>query len=132
MQLTIPLGNVAARNRYKQGKVSVEQALLTTKKLEQDVMVQIDDAIKAAQTTFERVGATHQAKLYAEAALDAERKKLENGKSTSFVVLQLQRDLTAASSDEIRALADYNKALAQVAFAEASTLQRRKIDVRVQ
>ena len=131
IQLSIPLGNVAARNRYKQGKVTVQQALLTTKKLEQDVMVQIDDAVKAAQAAFERVDATHQASLYAAAALDAERKKLENGKSTSFIVLQLQRDLTAASSDEIRALADYNKALAQVAFAEASTLQRRKIDVTV-
>ncbi|MCX7143486.1 MAG: TolC family protein, partial [Proteobacteria bacterium] len=131
IQLSIPLGNVAARNRYKQGKVTVQQALLTIKKLEQDVMVQIDDAIKNAQVTFERVDATHQASLYAAAALDAERKKLENGKSTSFVVLQLQRDLTAASSDEIRALADYNKALAQVAFVEATTLQRRKIDVTV-
>lgn len=131
IQLSIPLGNVAARNRYKQGKVTVQQALLTTKKLEQDVMVQIDDAIKVAQAAYERVDATHQASLYAAAALDAERKKLENGKSTSFVVLQLQRDLTAASSTEIRALADYNIALAQVAFAEASTLQRRKIDVTV-
>ena len=131
IQLSIPLGNVAARNRYKQGKLTVEQALLTTKKLEQDVMVQIDDAIKTAQAAFERVDATHQASLYAAAALDAERKKLENGKSTSFIVLQLQRDLTFASSEEIRALADYNIALAQVAFVEASTLQRRKIDVTV-
>ena len=99
--------------------LTVEQALLTTKKLEQDVMVQIDDAIKTAQAAFERVDATHQASLYAAAALDAERKKLENGKSTSFIVLQLQRDLTFASSEEIRALADYNIALAQVAFVEA-------------
>ena len=75
--------------------------------------------------------ATRQARLYAEAALDAEEKKLANGKSTSFVVLQLQRDLTSARSEEIRALSDYNKSLAALAQQEATTLDRRGIDVRV-
>jgi outer membrane protein TolC len=129
-QLTIPLGNVTARNRFKQGKLTVEQSLLTVKKIEQDVMVQVDNAIKAAQAAFERVDATHEARLYAEAALEAEQKKLENGKSTSFIVLQLQTNLTTARSNEIRALADYNEALTGLAQAEASTLERRKIDIQ--
>jgi len=42
------------------------------------------------------VDATREARIYAEAALSAEQKKLESGKSTSFVVLQLTKDLTAA------------------------------------
>ncbi|MBI3881064.1 MAG: TolC family protein, partial [Verrucomicrobia bacterium] len=109
---SIPLGNTAARARRDSGKLSVDQALLVLKKLEQDVMVSIDDAIKTAKSNFERIDSTRQARLYAEAALDAEEKKLANGKSTSFVVLQLQRDLTSARSEEIRALADYNKSLA--------------------
>ena len=57
--------------------------------------------------------------------------KLDNGKSTSFVVLRIQRDLTAARSDGIRALADYKKSLAQLAQAEASTLERRGINIEV-
>ena len=130
IQFSIPLGNVAARNRYKQGKVNVQQGLLTVKKIEQDVMVQVDNAIKAAQAAFERVDATHEARLYAEAALDAEQKKLENGKSTSFVVLQLQTNLTTARSNEIRALADYNEALTTLAQVEGSTLERRRIDIQ--
>ncbi len=130
-QLSIPLGNRAARNKYESGKLSAEQTLLTLKKLEQDIMVQIDDAVKLAQTNFERVDATKQARLYAEAALDAEQKKLQSGKSTSFVVLQLQRDLTSARSEEIRALADYNKALAQLAQTEGSTLELRNIDLNL-
>ena len=56
--------------------------------------------------------------------MDAEQKKLENGKSTSFVVLQLQRDATAARSAEIRALADYNKAQAALAKSEGTTLDK--------
>jgi outer membrane protein len=77
------------------------------------------------------VGATRQARLYAEAALDAEGKKLESGKSTSFQVLQLQRDLTSRRSEEIRALGDYNKAISKVAFTEGSTLERRNIKVNL-
>ncbi|MFM2294692.1 MAG: hypothetical protein RLZZ350_1105 [Verrucomicrobiota bacterium] len=131
LKLSIPLGNVSARAQAKQGKLNVEQSLLSVKKKEQDIMVEIDNAIRAVQSTFERVSATHAAREFAEDALAAEQKKLENGKSTSFVVLQLQGNLTTARSAEIRALADYKKALAAEAFAEATTLERRKIDVKM-
>ncbi|TMP96774.1 MAG: TolC family protein, partial [Verrucomicrobia bacterium] len=70
-----------------------------------------------------------QASAYQAAALDAEQKKLENGKSTSFQVLIIQRDLTSARSQEIRALADYNNSLAQLALQEGTTLQRRRISL---
>ncbi|MEO5804544.1 MAG: TolC family protein [Verrucomicrobiota bacterium] len=128
---SIPLGNRGPKNLYRATKAEKEQALLQLKQLEQNVMVQIDDAVKLAQTSFERVDATRQARLYAEAALDAEQKKLENGKSTSFIVLQLQRDLTGARSEEIRSLADYNKALAQLAFAEGSVFERNHLTVEI-
>lgn len=125
--LNIPLGNTTARNNYKSARAQRQQYLLQLKQLEQNIMVAIDDAIKQAQTSLQRVEATKQAREYAEAALKAEQKKLESGKSTSFVVLQLQRDLTSARSEEIRALADYNKALAQLSLVEGSTLERHNI-----
>jgi outer membrane protein TolC len=46
-------------------------------------------------------------------------KKLENGKSTSFNVLFLQRDLTQARSAEIQALTEYNRALSQLSLKKA-------------
>jgi outer membrane protein TolC len=78
------------------------------------------------------VVATRAARGYAEAALEAEQQKLENGKSTSFVVLQLQRDLTTARSAEISALSEFNKALTALARREGSTLQRRGINVELE
>jgi len=86
-------------------------------------MVAIDNSILTAQSAFERMEATRQARVYAEEALAAEQKKLENGKSTSFVVLSLQRDLTAASSAELQAIADYYKALAVLHQDEGATLE---------
>ena len=130
-QLSIPLGNVAARNNLKSGKATEKQLLLQLKQLEQNVMVQIDNAVKAAQSAWESVDATKSARTYAEAALDAEQKKYAVGKSTTFTVLQLQNNLTSARSQEIRALANYNQALANLAAAEGSTLQRHNLDVEV-
>ncbi|HEY3853297.1 MAG TPA: TolC family protein [Verrucomicrobiae bacterium] len=129
--LTVPLGNGNARNNYKIGKATRGQLLLRLKQLELQTMSQVEDAVKLAQTDLQRVEATRQSRLFAETALDAEQKKMETGKSTSFFVLQLQRDLTAARSAEVQALADYNIALVQLAFNEGTTLERNKLDLEV-
>lgn len=130
-QLTVPLLNTGARNDYRASKAQERQAVLLVKRLEQQVLVEIDDAIRQAQSSFERVAARRAARQYAEAALEAEQKKLESGKSTSFQVLRLQRDLTQAASDELRALTEYNRSLATLSLSEGTTLARHNIDVQV-
>jgi hypothetical protein len=110
-------------------KLTLEDCIQTA--LEHNLDVKIENAIETAKTDLQQVGATREARIYAEAALDAEQKKLEKGKSTSFQVLSLQRDLTTARSKEIRALADYNEALANVAVNEGTTLERRHVTLEV-
>lgn len=128
--LNIPLGNRSARARYKSARADQDQSLMDYKRLEQQIMVQIDDAVKLIRSSFERVEATRAARAFAQEALAAEQKKLENGKSTSFFVLQFQRDLTVRRSEEIRALADYNNALAQLAWREGTTLDRHHVQMK--
>ena len=130
-QLSIRLSNKAARDRYKQGKLAVEQTLLSVKKLEQTIMVLVADDITLARANYRRVESTREASKYALAALEAEQKKLENGKSTSYTVLQMQRDLTTARGDEISALATYNRTLSQLAHDEAATFERRGINLQI-
>jgi outer membrane protein TolC len=130
-QLSVPLSNAKARNAYKADKATAQQLLLKLKQQEQNVMVQIDNAVKQAQSAWESVDATKQARVYAEAALDAEQKKYAVGKSTTFTVLQLQNTLTADRAAEIRALANYNEALSNLAQQEGSTLKRRHVDLTV-
>lgn len=128
-ELKVPLSNRKAGYDYKTNRARKQQMLLSYKKAEQDVMIQIDDAIKDAKTAFERVKATGEARQFASMALNAEKTKLAAGKSTSFVVLQLQNNLTLASSDEIRAKADYAKALATLSRAEGSTFERHQLNL---
>jgi outer membrane protein len=130
--VSVPLSRTAERNSYKLAKSSKEQQELRVKQLEQQLLVEIENDITEAKALFEQVDATRQARLYAEAALEAEQKKLENGKSTTFVVLQLQRDLTTARANEIIALGNYNVGLATLAYHEGSILDRRKVDLDIQ
>jgi outer membrane protein len=83
--------------------------------------------VKQAQSDYEAVDAQREARIHAEAALDAEQKKYAVGKSTTFTVLQLQNTLTTDRANEIRALANYNEDLANLAAAEGSTLERNGI-----
>jgi outer membrane protein TolC len=131
ISLTIPLGNSGARNNYKSAKAGLEQMLLQLKKIESTIVVAIDNDVKTVRADLLKVDSTRKARAYAEEALQAEQTKLEHGKSTSFFVLQLQNNLTAARSAEIRALADYNIALEQLAYDDGNTLERNHIDLKI-
>lgn len=130
-QLTVPLANITARNTYKSDKVSLQQFVLTIKRWERDILIAVDNDIATLGSDYDSVQATHAQRLYEEQALDAEQKKLENGASTTYNVLLVQRDLTTARGAEIQALDTYNKDLAQFSLDEGSTLERLNIDFDV-
>jgi outer membrane protein len=131
-QMTVPLSQTAARNILKAAKASRDQQALTIKLQEQNTLISIENDIATARTDYESVQATHTARLYAEAALDAEQKKYDNGKSTLFDILGLQAKLTTARSDEITALANYNVDLSTLSFDEGSTFDRLRLDLKMQ
>lgn len=129
--LTVPLSRVKERSNNKIAKIYVEQSLLQMKKQEQEIRREVDDAVKQVRSALATIDASREARVYAEAALDAEQKRLENGKSTNFQVLKLQDTLTQARSAEIDAMSKYNKSLHDLYFKEGTTLQRAKIDLQV-
>lgn len=131
-QMTVPLSQTVARNNLKAAKASRDQQALTIKMQEQNTLIAIENDIGNARGDYESVEATHTARLYAEAALDAEQKKYENGKSTLFDILGLQAKLTTARSDEINALAAYNLVLSTLSFDEGSTFERLRLDLKMQ
>lgn len=130
--LTVPLGNRAAKSRHAQSLAGEEKLRLQLQQLEETALVEVDDAAAAVATGLERVQATREAREYAEQALQAEQRRLDSGKSTSFIVLQLQRDLTQARNSEILALVDYNLQLSALALAEGTMLERHDVTFAVE
>jgi outer membrane protein TolC len=132
VQFQVPLANQNARNQFKSGKVTMQQLVLTLKQTEQNIMVQVDNDIGTAQSDYESVQATREARIYAEAALDAEQKTYAVGKATTFEVLQYQNSLTSARGAEISALASYEESLATLAADEGSTLDQLGINIEAE
>ncbi len=76
-----------------------------------------------------RSSATSKGRELAERNLDAEKKKFDNGMTTSFQVNQIQRDLSAARVTELQALVIYRKAVAAYHLAIADILEWKGISV---
>ncbi len=128
--LRIPFSNKNEKNRYRAALEQEKQIELELRKLHQDILLEVDNNLDAVRANYEQVSATHQARLFAEQALEAGQRRLEAGKTTSFEILSLQKDLTTARSTEIRALADYNKALSQLFYSDGTILERNKISLQ--
>ncbi|HET8760726.1 MAG TPA: TolC family protein [Nitrospiria bacterium] len=124
---TMPLGNRQADAAYRIARLEEERAGLTLRKLEQDIIVQVDNAVGRVRTNGKRVEATRVARRLAEESLKAEEARLRAGASTSFLVLQAQSQLAAARSAEIRAKADYGTSLVDLARVEGTTLAKHHI-----
>jgi outer membrane protein TolC len=125
--VTVPLGNRQARANYQTAKLSAEEAVLNLKQLEQNIVIEVDNAVGRVATNWKRFEATRVASRLAEESLKAEESKLKAGTSTSFLVLQAQSQLAAARSAEIRARADYYQSLIELARVEGTTLEQNQI-----
>lgn len=128
---SMPLSRKAERADYRASKELQAQAELLVRQREELVLRQVDDALRTTRSAFDRVVATRLAAESAEAAVAAEIEKLNAGKSTFFVVLDLQGQEAEARSEELRARADYCQAISQLHFAEGTILERAGITAEV-
>jgi outer membrane protein TolC len=129
INLSYPIFNRAARGARGAARYTWEssKALLTT--IEQNVIVEVRAAARAIDTARRSILAAQKGRELAEKNLDAEKKKFDNGMTTSFQVTQIQRDLSAARTNELQALAVYRKALASYHYAIADSLDWKGIRI---
>jgi outer membrane protein len=125
--VSVPLGNRQARANYHIAKLDADQALLSLKSLEQDIVVAVDNAVGHVETNLKSVEAARAATRLAQESLDAEKKKLQAGTSTTFLVLQAQTQLATARVAQIRAEADYYESLVALDLAEGTILRKNDI-----
>jgi len=129
LTLTLPLNNFLSRAMYAQAKLNMEQSLLNLKSQEQQIFLEIKNAVRAVETNYKRVQAYRVARELADQKLAAEEEKLKVGLSTNYMVLQYQRDLSTARSTELRAIVDYN--LSAAALDRALGLSLKNKDMKV-
>lgn len=129
LMLKYPLGNRTAKSGLRIAELEARQALLDIKKLEQEILVEIDNSIQALESNRQRIDATKIAKQLAEEALRAEELKFKEGLSTSHDVLTFQEDLATARAREISAVIDYNKSLVEFSRVKGTLLEEEGISL---
>ena len=127
VNFSLPIPNRTATGELEISKLEVARQIVALKQLEQSVFIQVDNAAGQIETTRKRIDASRAARIFAERTLEAGQARLAAGTATTFEVLQFQRDLAEAEIAEVRALTDYQKAIANYARVTGTTLDRHRI-----
>jgi vancomycin resistance protein YoaR len=129
LNLQIPLRNRAAQADSDRARLSQRQAEVALHRLQNSIAVEVRNAQILLEQNQARVASAQKSRELAERTLDAEQKKHQLGASTIFFVIQAQRDLAAAQSAEVRAMADLLKSKVEYERALGRTIVVNKIDI---
>jgi outer membrane protein len=111
LNVSYPLGTSPADAAHAQAKLQQQQEHTTLASLEMQVTTAVREAGRQVNTNLKRVEATRKARDLAQQRLDAENKRFTVGLSSTFELLQAQRDLSRAKQSELNATIDYNLSL---------------------
>lgn len=128
--VTVPLTFAEGRGRARAAKLTLRQSEADLERLAQGIALSVTNAAGEIETARKRVIANRRAHELASQALAGELKKLQAGTTSTFVVLNLQTNLTAIESNLSRALADQRRAYALYEREIGVTLQRHKIELK--
>jgi outer membrane protein TolC len=111
LSVSYPIGQAAEEANYARTRLEHVQSQERLKSAESRAVQQVRDAWRKIDMNAKRIETTRAARELAEQRLDAERKRLDVGISTSFLVIQAQRDLAQARTSELAATLAYDLAL---------------------
>jgi HAE1 family hydrophobic/amphiphilic exporter-1 len=127
--ISFPLHNRTAEANLAGARIQREQLAASYRSQDQAVEMDVRNAAQAVDTAQKRVVVSRQARESAEQQLAGEQKLYEVGRSTTFLLLQRQNELTSARTSELQSQTDYNKALADLQRATAATLRVNNVVV---
>jgi outer membrane protein TolC len=129
LNLSIPLRNRAAQADQVRSQLEYRQAQFHLKQLENQIGIEVRNSQFALRQNRARVEAARKARDLAQDTFEIERKKYALGASTSYQVLQAQRDLTQAESNFVTAMSAYEKARVELDRATGLTLAHTGIEI---
>ena len=129
LEFSVPLQNRSAKARKAIADVALEQGRLASEQLELQITTEVRAAVRNLETSRQQLESARVSLRLAERNLDAERKKFDNGLSTSFQVLEIQDDLSAAGSRVVAATTGYRRALVEYYRATGKLLERSGVRV---
>ena len=111
--LSYPIGRSQEEANFARSRLEQTQAETRIKATAGRVIQQVREAGWKIDMNTKRIDTTKAARELAEQRLDAERRRFDVGLSTSFLVIQAQRDLAQARTNELAAVLAYDLSLVE-------------------
>ena len=125
----VPIGNRKAEAEYRKSKLEHDQAVLVLENMTQDVILEVNTAVRRVETALEEIAATREARIAMTDTLDGERARYEVGDVTNEELLRAQRDLEEAERNELRAVTALNTAIINLERAKGTLLDYNNVSV---
>lgn len=129
LQLNIPIRNRSAQADQVRSELEYRQAQMRLQQLQNQIRIDVRNAQFAVQQNRARVEAAIKGRQLAQESLDAEQKKYALGTSTTYNVLQMQRDLATAESNLVAAKTAYEKS--KVALDQSTGLTLTNLGIEI-
>jgi outer membrane protein TolC len=124
----IPIGNAQRENRLSAAILQRVQRLATRESRGQAIESEVFDALDRLRQSWQSILAARLETVLAARTAVGEERQFEVGIRTSTDVLEAQSRLADAQSREVQALAAYQIALVDIAFATGTLLGQSKVE----
>jgi len=127
--VNIPIKNRAAQADQIRSELEYRQAEVHVQQLQNQIGIDVRNGQFTVQQNRARVDAATQQRDYAAQVLDAEQKKLAQGMSTTFNVLQDMSNLATAENNLVAAMTAYEQSKVQLEVVTGRTLDDLGISI---
>lgn len=130
ISVNVPIGNRTGRARITEANRRKAQALLGVKQTEVQLLSALDSAVRDVRSGLERLELIQQSVNLAESALVSEERRLATGMTTSYNVLNQQRELSMARTRALAAEVDVQQAWAQLLLIQGGLARELGYELR--
>jgi len=128
VQFNLPLfGDKTSKAQYGRSLVEGERLQTQREQLEQNIQVDVRNALQTLRTAEARLRAAAISRENSVKQYESEQRKLDNGQSDIYRVLDRQTALTTARSNELRAQTELNKAISDLQRATGNSLKANNV-----
>jgi len=131
VSISLPLRNRTAAGQLSHSLIEGKRIATQREQLEQLIQVDVRNSLQVLTTAQARLRSAAVARHNAEQQYESEKRKLDAGQSTVFLVLERQTALSVARGNELRAQTDLNKAIAELQHATGNSLAANNVAVTV-
>ncbi len=129
VRLSFPWRNRTAKGNLGRALAESRQLDARQRQQVQTIQIEVRNALQAVEAARHRFEAARAGRIAAEAQYKGEVERFRAGLSTNFLVLEQENDLAVARGNEVRALTDYNKALADLQRITGMTLVNNNVQI---